>query len=71
MALRGVWKHPDGTDLFEEPIIIQSLARREDVENEEKLGQLVEFAKRLCKDANQECVAIICNDTIHHIMRVS
>jgi hypothetical protein len=67
MALRGVWKHEDGTDLFDEPIIIQSLAKREDVESEEKLEMLVEFAKRLCKETNQECVAVICNDTIHFL----
>src|SRR6266404_2930226 len=31
-ALRGIWRSGDGTDLFDEPIMIQSLARREAVE---------------------------------------
>jgi hypothetical protein len=67
MALRGVWKSPDGTDLFDEPIMIQSLANREDAENEAKLEELIEFARRMCRETRQECVAVMCNDTIHFI----
>ena len=55
------------TDLLDEPIMIQSLTARENVENEEKLLEFVEFARRLCKEANQERVAVIFNDVIHFI----
>ncbi len=47
--------------------MIQSLVRREDAENEDKLQELADFARRLCRETNQECVAVICNDTIHFI----
>lgn len=67
VALRGVWRDADGTDLFDEPIMIQSLARREDAESEEKLLQLVEFARRLCKATSQARVGIVFNDVIHYI----
>ena len=33
----------------------------------EKLLQLVEFARRLCKETNQVCVAVVFNDVIHFI----
>ena len=66
-ALKGIWKCEDGTDLLDEPILIQSLAKREDAESEDKLEVLAAFAKRLCRETNQECVAVICNDTIHFI----
>jgi len=68
-ALRGIWRDVDGTDLLDEPVMIQSLVRREDAENEAKLTELAEFARRLCRETNQECVAVICNDTIHYIHR--
>ncbi len=66
-ALRGVWRDADGTLLFDEPFLIQALARREDAESEEKLTRLVEFARRLCRDTNQACVAIVFNDVIHYV----
>ncbi len=66
-ALKGIWREDDGNELFDEPILIQSLAKREDAENEEKLEMLAEFARRLCRETNQDCVAVICNDTIHFI----
>lgn len=66
-ALRGVWVDDDGRELFDKPILIQSLAKREDAENEEKLDELATFARRLRQETNQKCVAIICNDTIHYI----
>ena len=60
-TLRGVWKDDDGTDLFDEPIMIQSLANREDAEDEAKLEELAEFSQRLCRETKQKCVAIMCN----------
>jgi hypothetical protein len=66
-ALRGIWRSDDGTDLLDEPILIQSLVRREDADNEEKLEELAVFARRLRRETNQKCVAVICNDTIHYI----
>jgi hypothetical protein len=68
MALRGVWVDPKtGDELFDEPILIQSLAKRTDVINEMKLIALVQFARRMCRETHQKCVAIVINDAIHYI----
>ncbi len=65
--LKGIWRCDDGTDVLDEPILLQSLVRREDAVNEEKLELLADFARRLCRDTNQECVAVFCNDTMHYV----
>ena len=67
IALRGIWRDEDGTDLLDEPILIQSLAKREHAEDEVRLNELATFARRLRQATNQKCVAVICNDTIHYI----
>jgi hypothetical protein len=66
-SLRGIWRTEDGTDLLDEPVLIQSLAKREDAEDEAKLGELASFLRRMRHDMNQKCVAVICNDTIHYV----
>ena len=66
-ALRGIWRTEDGIDLLDEPIMIQSLAKREDAESEAKLEELIGFAQRLCRETRQECVAVIGNNAIHYV----
>jgi hypothetical protein len=68
MALRGIWVDPrTGAEHFDEPILIQSLAKRADVMNEQNLMAVVEFARQMCDEARQMCVAVIFNDTMHYI----
>ncbi len=66
-AFRGVWKSDDGTDLYDEPIMIQSLAKRENVVDEKRLELLVAFARDMGSQTNQESVGLIVNDVMHYI----
>lgn len=67
--LCGIWRDDDngGKLLTDNPIMIQSLARREDVENQEKIDELVSFLKRMGKATKQGAVAVIFNNAIHFI----
>lgn len=67
--LRGIWRDDanGGALLDDEPIMIQSLAKRADVENEEKLTQLGEFLKLMGKKTKQGAVAVVFNDAMHFI----
>jgi len=66
-TFQGIWISDDGKELFDKPVFIESLVNREDAENVGKLEELVAFAQRMCRETKQECVAIICNDTIHFV----
>jgi hypothetical protein len=66
-ALQGIWKDDDGTDLWDQPIMIQSLAKRELAESEANLEELADFARRLCRETRQKSVAVVCNSTIHFV----
>lgn len=67
--LRGIWRDDDnnGELLDDEPIMIQSLAKRADVENVEKLAQLGQFLKKMGKKTKQGAIAVVFNDAIHYI----
>ena len=49
--LCGIWRDDEngGQLLTDNPIMIQSLARREDVEDQAKIGELASFLKRMGK----------------------
>ncbi len=47
--------------------MIQSLAKRDDVDDPEKIGQLANFLKRMGKTTKQGAVAVIFNNAIHYI----
>jgi len=66
-AFRGIWKSDDGTDLYDEPFMIQSLAKRENVVDEKGLEMLVGFCRQMGKEMNQESVGLIVNDVMHYI----
>lgn len=67
--LTGIWRDDenDGQLLDDKPIMIQSLARREDVENPAKIGELAIFLKRMGKTTKQGAVAVVFNNAIHFI----
>lgn len=66
-ALEGVWRTPKGKLLYDQPIMVQSLAERGDVEDRSKLKKLETFCKKMGRDTNQACVAIAFNNVIHYI----
>ncbi len=67
--LCGIWRDDEngGQLLTDKPIMIQSLAKREDVEDEAKLGELANFLKRMGKTTKQGAVAVVFNNAIHFI----
>lgn len=69
--LRGIWRDDEagGELLHDEPIMIQSLAKRADVENAEKLEQLAQFLKLMGKKTKQGAIAVVFNDAIHFITK--
>lgn len=67
-GLIGIWVDPEtGDEHLDKPIMIQSIAKRAQVVNEENLTQILDFARQMCREARQETVAVIFNDTIHYI----
>ena len=69
--LRGIWRDDEdgGKLLDDEPIMIQSLAKRADVENPEKLEELAQFLKLMGKKTKQAAIAVVFNDAIHFIKK--
>lgn len=69
--LRGIWRDDEdgGKLLDDEPIMIQSLAKRADVEDEQKLEELARFLKLMGKKTKQGAIAVVINDAIHYITK--
>lgn len=53
--------------LIDKPIIIESLASDEEIYDKERLQRLGEFARRLARETDQECVFVAINNTRHYI----
>lgn len=68
-GLSGIWRDDEngGQLLDDKPIMIQSLARREDAEDQAKIGELASFLKRMGKATKQGAVAVVFNNAIHFI----
>lgn len=68
--LIGCWYDADqDKNLDDEPIMIQSLAKRTDVEDEAKLRELSEFCRRMGKEMKQSAIGIVLNDAIHFMTK--
>jgi hypothetical protein len=69
--LIGIWRDDEngGQLLTDEPIMIQSLARRADVEDPAKISELGKFLKLMGKKTNQGAVAVVFNNAIHFISK--
>lgn len=69
--LRGIWRDDEngGQLLDDQPIMIQSLANREDVENPAKVSELGGFLRLMGKNTKQGAVAVVFNNAIHFISK--
>jgi hypothetical protein len=67
-ALDGVFQD-DGTVLHDQPIMIESYAEQSRVEDPARLGQLLDFARRMGRETRQAAVAIVIGDVLHLIRR--
>jgi hypothetical protein len=66
-ALQGIYKDSEGKVHHDKPILIESYVERSKLVDTQVLGQLLDFAKRMGKQARQKAVAIIINDVFHEI----
>jgi hypothetical protein len=68
-GLCGIWRDDEhgGQLLDDRPIMIQSLAKREDVADPAKIGELASFLKLMGKTTKQGAVAVVFNNAIHFI----
>jgi hypothetical protein len=55
----GIYLTDDGRTLHDKPILIESYASRADLEDKERLNELVRFCKRMGREAKQDAVALI------------
>lgn len=70
-GLLGTWRDDEngGTMVDDEPIMIQSLAKREDIENEDVVAELAAFLKSMGKRTKQGAIGVVFNDGIHFITK--
>jgi hypothetical protein len=68
-ALEGIFQDEDGTLLRDKPILIESYAERQVVEDPARLQRLLAFARRMGKETRQAAVAIVIADVLHLIRR--
>lgn len=66
--LIGTWFDPDEKHVLAEvPIMIQSLTKRDRIENTANLKRLLEFCKRMGKKTDQACIGLAINDVFYYI----
>lgn len=65
----GSYLSESGEILKDEPIMIESLASNEEINDKERLRQFGEFARRLARETDQESVFVAIDNTRHYIGR--
>ncbi len=63
------WSEEKRKMLMDKPIMIESLASNAEINDKDRLHQLGDFAARLARDTDQECVFIAINNTRHYVGR--
>jgi hypothetical protein len=66
-TFQGIYKDTEGKVYRDKPMLIESYVERSRLVDEATLQQLLEFAKRMGREARQKAVAIIINDVFHEI----
>ena len=66
-ALEGIFLTDDNTLLRDKPILIESYADRQIVEEPERLRRLLGFARHMGKETQQDSVAVVIADVLHII----
>ncbi len=65
--LKGIFKTEDGHYLHDEPILLESYANNADIEDVDKLNQLVRFLKKMGKETDQNTVMVIIGTAFFYI----
>jgi hypothetical protein len=68
-AFAGIYRTKEGKTLRDVPILIESYVSRPDLEDEERLRQLLRFMKRMGKETRQKAVAVVINDAFHEVTK--
>jgi len=63
----GTYLSESGEVLRDKPIMIESLASNAEINDEGRLRQLGEFAKRLARETDQESVFVAIGNTRHYV----
>jgi hypothetical protein len=63
----GIYKTQDGKVLHDKPILVECYAQRADVEDTEKLTDLLHFIKRMGRETQQAAVGLVVNSVFHEI----
>ena len=66
-TFKGVYKTDKGKYLYDEPILIESYAWEQDIEDKHKLNKLVEFARRMGKETDQEAVMLVFDAVMYYV----
>lgn len=66
-AHSGVYKTDEGHYLFDKPIIIESFARHDAINDPGRLNDLVAFAKRMGKALDQDAVMVVVGPVMYYI----
>ena len=61
---RGVWRDDerDGALVFDEPVVMHCYTTPDDVEDEDKLGELARFCRRMGRETKQGEVGLVIGD---------
>lgn len=63
----GIYKTDDGTYLRDRPILVQSYASLDAIQDPIRLNELVGFAKRMGKELNQDAIMIVIGQAMIYI----
>jgi len=66
-AIAGVFKSETGRLLHDCPIMIESYVKQDDLEDHERVKDLLRFCKRMGREMKQEAVALVVNNVFHLI----
>lgn len=68
-SARGSYRSESGKILMDEPIMIESLASIKEVSDRSNIRKLGEFAFRLARKTDQECVFMAIDNVRHYVGR--
>jgi len=65
--LEGIWKDERDRLLYDQPVMVQSLATRSACEDPGRLHKLFTFCTRMRRETNQAVVAVVFSNVIHYV----
>jgi hypothetical protein len=63
----GIYKDNSGKIYRDKPILIESYAMKQDLEDPQKLGHLLNFIRRMGRETRQKAVALIIDNVFYEI----